>query len=73
MNSIGASELLTAWTNPDFEPAERAIYCVHALEIVTPCWNAYGSYHLFVALLRSAARASIRSSPACRRSVHALN
>ncbi|NRA99262.1 MAG: DUF3604 domain-containing protein [Rhodobacteraceae bacterium] len=40
-NSIGASELTTVWTDPDFDPAERAFYYVRALEIPTPRWVVY--------------------------------
>lgn len=40
-NTIGASELMTVWTDPDFDPAERAFYYVRALEIPTPRWVVY--------------------------------
>ncbi len=40
-NTIGASELATVWTDPDFEPGERAFYYVRALEIPTPRWVVY--------------------------------
>ena len=40
-NSIGAAELRTVWTDPQFNPSERAFYYVRALEIPTPRWPAY--------------------------------
>ena len=40
-NSIGAAELATVWTDPDFDPAERAFWYVRVIEIPTPRWSTY--------------------------------
>jgi hypothetical protein len=40
-NTIGAPELSTVWTDPDFDPATRAFYYVRVLMIPTPTWIDY--------------------------------
>jgi hypothetical protein len=38
-NTIGAAELATTWTDPDFNPAVRAFYYARVIEIPTPRWS----------------------------------
>jgi hypothetical protein len=47
-NSIGATELLTVWRDPDFDPSLSAFYYVRVMEIPTPRWTAYDAKYFGV-------------------------
>jgi hypothetical protein len=51
-NSIGASELVGVWQDPDFDPAQPAFYYGRVLEIPTPRWTAYDVKRLGVEALK---------------------
>ena len=40
-NTIGDSELITVWKDPDFDPNQKAFYYSRVIEIPTPKWTAY--------------------------------
>jgi hypothetical protein len=45
-NTIGASELAAVWTDPDFDPKEKAFYYARVIEIPTPRWVLYDKVRL---------------------------
>jgi hypothetical protein len=47
-NTIGAPELGTVWTDPDFKPNQRAFYYARVLEIPKPRWTTYDAFRFGV-------------------------
>ncbi len=53
-NTIGASELATIWTDPDFDVIQKSFYYVRVLEIPTPRWSTYDAFRYNIDLPKDA-------------------
>jgi hypothetical protein len=40
-NSIGSPELISTWTDPEFDAKQPAFYYARIIEVPTPRWTAY--------------------------------
>ena len=55
-NSIGAAELSTVWSDPEFDASQRAMYYVRVLEIPTPRWSTVDAVQFGVDIPEEAPR-----------------
>jgi hypothetical protein len=49
-NTIGSPELLTVWTDPEFDPGQPAVYYARVIEIPTPRWSTYDAFRFGVSI-----------------------
>ena len=47
-HGIGSTQLRAVWTDPDFDPAQHAMYYARVIEIPTPRWSTYDAARLGV-------------------------
>ena len=55
-NTIGDPELITVWSDPEFDSKQRAVYYARVLEIPTPHWTAFDALRFGVELPADAPR-----------------
>ena len=53
-NEIGAAELRSVWTDPDYAKGQRAFYYVRVLEIPTPRWTLFDAVRFGIKLNQEA-------------------
>ena len=51
-NTIGAVELGTVWSDPNFDPGQKAFYYARVLEIPTPRWTTYDAFRFGIDLAK---------------------
>ena len=49
-NTIGSPELITVWSDPDFDAKQSAFYYARVIEIPTPRWTDYEALRFHVAM-----------------------
>ena len=49
-NTIGASELATVWSDPDFDPDHESFYYARVIEIPTPRWSTYDAFRFGISI-----------------------
>ena len=67
-NTIGAVELKTVWTDPEFDPSLHAFYYARVLEIPTPRWTTIQAEQARHRAARRRGRRRSRSARGARRS-----
>ena len=72
LNTIGATQLTTLWSDPDSDPAERAFYYARVIEIPGPRWTTYDAVRFGVEPTEGAATHHSGSRLYLAHLVHAL-
>ena len=53
-NTIGASELASVWSDPDFDPKQNAFYYARVIEIPTPRWSTIEAFRFGIPIPKGA-------------------
>lgn len=57
-NTIGASELGTVWTDPEFDVTQKAFYYARVIEIPTPRWSTYDAFRYGIPIPKGAPKST---------------